>query len=740
MQDKETNYEEKKEYQNNNDKSSLDQINDNSKVKPIVRCIFCNKLENQFRHSDQVKEKPKENEENTKTKNTNKKCFEKINKEESINGINLDSNNANEEGGSESENEKEKKDNSNLVSSDNNQPTFMTNVNKSFDTYYKNFSGCKHNICYNCIARLMFTSHLNELPLDENIKLNCKCNKGGIELSINDLLHITNKLKSPMEERLCDKHGLVLVKFCLECKKILCKKCIESHEDLFGENLHHLESEIPQYSDLCPDHPTCFLDTLCTNCHTTICHLCLTEGGKHYRHNAVSFDSLKVTIMKNIENLKYQNYESFEEETEKLNEAYENAYNNEVKMFNDQIDNLIKRLNEIRQQFNEKMKAKANQKNLTVKVIKNIYEFVFKDLANIPSSIDYPVLCLYQVFNTEFISFRIDIQKIENDYIEKIMENISLIDQSENFQNKYQFSLKNYILNKNIEKHTEAINSICCLEDGRLVTGGEDKKVLIWSNNFENIDLALLDNSNPIKLVKVLNDGRLAVGAYKNIKIYNNLNNFKLSCVLKDISSHVTDMINLEDGRIITSSYREIKVFNMTWNNQYKDGKPIKEHNSWVNTLIKLNGKKFASGSEDMQILIFDYNIKVVRRINCKFPISCLCNKFNNNIIYDEETYNNFYVGDYEGRIHLYNFNAQNFVVVSNNDQHNSRINQIRQLYGGNYCTIAQEAKIIIHDIDFNPIQTIINNDKNKAINCVVQQPDGKVVVGNQLGQISIYE
>ena len=740
MQDKETNYEEKKEYQNNNDKSSLDQINDNSKVKPIVRCIFCNKFENQFRHSDQVKENPKENEENTKTKNTNKKCFEKINKEESINGINLDSNNANEEGGSESENEKEKKDNSNLVSSDNNQPTFMTNVNKSFDTYYKNFSGCKHNICYNCIARLMFTSHLNELPLDENIKLNCKCNKGGIELSINDLLHITNKLKSPMEERLCDKHGLVLVKFCLECKKILCKKCIESHEDLFGENLHHLESEIPQYSDLCPDHPTCFLDTLCTNCHTTICHLCLTEGGKHYRHNAVSFDSLKVTIMKNIENLKYQNYESFEEETEKLNEAYENAYNNEVKMFNDQIDNLIKRLNEIRQQFNEKMKAKANQKNLTVKVIKNIYEFVFKDLANIPSSIDYPVLCLYQVFNTEFISFRIDIQKIENDYIEKIMENISLIDQSENFQNKYQFSLKNYILNKNIEKHTEAINSICCLEDGRLVTGGEDKKVLIWSNNFENIDLALLDNSNPIKLVKVLNDGRLAVGAYKNIKIYNNLNNFKLSCVLKDISSHLTDMINLEDGRIITSSYREIKVFNMTWNNQYKDGKPIKEHNSWVNTLIKLNGKKFASGSEDMQILIFDYNIKVVRRINCKFPISCLCNKFNNNIIYDEETYNNFYVGDYEGRIHLYNFNAQNFVVVSNNDQHNSRINQIRQLYGGNYCTIAQEAKIIIHDIDFNPIQTIINNDKNKAINCVVQQPDGKVVVGNQLGQISIYE
>ena len=736
MSDKESKGEEYLQQANN--ENYINQTNNNSKLKPLVRCIFCEKLENQFRHSDTISNNSKEKEENIKRKKTKKHSSKKFNKEESINDINLEPKNE-EEGNSEPENEKEKKENNNNISTDNNLPTMITNVNKSFDIYYKNFNGCKHNICYNCIARMMFTSHLNEIPLDENIKMNCKCNKGNIELSINDLLNITNKLKLPEEEKLCDKHGLVLVKFCLECKKILCKKCIESHEDLFGEN-HHLDSEIPQYSDLCKDHPTCFLDTLCTDCHTTICHLCLTEGSKHYRHNAISFNSLKINIIKNIENLKFQNYESLEQEIQKLNEAYESLYDNEIKTFNEQIDNLIKTLNEIRQKFIEKMKVKVDQKNLTIKVIKNIYEFIFKDLSNIPKSIDYPVLCLYQVFNTEFISFRIDIPKLENTYIEKIMENIVLIDQSENFQNKYQFSLKNYILNRNITKHTEAINSICCLEDGRVVTGGEDKKVLIWSHNFENIDLALLDHSRPIKLVKLLNDGRLAVGGYQNIKIYNNLNNFKLSCILKDISNNVLDMINLEDGRIITASYREIKVFNMTWNNLYKDGKPIKEHTSWVNTLIKLNGKRFASGSEDKQILIFDYNMKIIRRINCKFQVSSLCNKFNNNIIYDEETYNNFYVGDYEGRIHLYNFSSQNFLTISDNDQHNSKINKIIQLYGGNYCTIAQESKIIIHDIDFNPIQSIINNEKNKIVNCIVQQSDGKVIAGNQIGQISIYE
>ena len=715
-------------------KEENNNINNNTKVKPIVRCIFCEKLENQFRRC----EKPKEKEENNKRKKTKKKSSKHFNKEESLNGINIDSNNGVEEGGAELE--KEKKENKNNISTENNLPTMITNVNKTFETYYKNFGGCKHCICYNCIARNLFTSHLNEIPQDESIKFTCKCNKGSLELSINDLLHISNKLKLPVEEKLCEKHGLVLVKFCLECKKILCKKCLESHQDLFGENLHHLDSEIPEYSELCKDHPSSFLDTLCTDCHTTICHLCLLEGNKHYRHNAVSFNSLKINIIKNIENLKYQNYESFEEEVERLNENYESLYNNEIKVFNEQIDNLIKSLNEIREQFIEKMKAKLDQKNLTIKVIKNIYEFIYKDLANVPKSIDYPVLCLYQVFNTEFISFRIDIPKLENDYIENIMEKIALIDQSELFQNKYQFSLKNYILSRNITKHTESVNSICCLEDGRVVTGGEDKKVLIWSENFEKIDLALLDNAKPVKLVKLLNDGRLAVGGYQNIKIYNNLNNFKLSCVLKDISNNVADMIHLEDGRIITASYREIKVFNMTWNNQYKDGKPIKEHTSWVNCLIKLNGKRFASGSEDQQILIFDYNIKLIRRINCKFPVSSLCNKFNNNIIYDEETYNNFYIGDYEGRIHLYNFSAQSFLTVSDNEQHNSRINKIIQLYGGNYCSIAQEGKIIVRDTEFNPIQNLINNEKNKPVNCIVQQSDGKVITGNQLGQISVYE
>ena len=211
----------------------------------------------------------------------------------------------------------------------------LTNLNSvNYEKYYKNFDLCGHAICYNCIGRLIFTSHLNELPSYEDIQLLCKCNRGSIKISIYDLEQISTKLNLPEEVKICDKHGLEQVKFCLECKKILCKKCIESHIDLFGNNLHHLEDETPPHTDLCKDHPTCFLDTLCKECHKTICHLCIVEGNKHYGHNAVSFNSLKLNIIKNVENMKYSTFDLFIKGIEDLNNTYENLYNEEIKIFN----------------------------------------------------------------------------------------------------------------------------------------------------------------------------------------------------------------------------------------------------------------------------------------------------------------------------------------------------------------------------------------------------------------------
>ena len=93
----------------------------NQKMKPIIRCIFCEKFENQFRHIDgqNTLEKKstiksnesKEKKDSKKRKKAKKKSSKKFNKEDSINGVQLESNNINEEVSSEPEKEKEKNEN-----------------------------------------------------------------------------------------------------------------------------------------------------------------------------------------------------------------------------------------------------------------------------------------------------------------------------------------------------------------------------------------------------------------------------------------------------------------------------------------------------------------------------------------------------------------------------------------------------------------------------------------------------
>ena len=99
----------------------------------------------------------------------------------------------------------------------------LTNLDSTYIKFHKNFDIFGHAICYNCIGKIIFTSHLNELPSYEDIKRNCKCNRGSIQMSTDDLDIITSKLNLPTADRFCENHNLLQIKFCLECKKIFVK-------------------------------------------------------------------------------------------------------------------------------------------------------------------------------------------------------------------------------------------------------------------------------------------------------------------------------------------------------------------------------------------------------------------------------------------------------------------------------------------------------------------------------------
>ena len=160
---------------------------------------------------------------------------------------------------------------------ENNEPTMITEFkpNQNQNEYYYIFDNCTHEICIYCIGRLVFTNYLNILPSKTNITLNCKCNEGTLYLSIKEIQNISNKINIKIIDKVCSKHNLNAIEYCLDCKIWLCKQCQESHSDLFTN--HHLSKEEPPNNDTCVSHPNCYLDRFCKDCHKLICHLCLME-------------------------------------------------------------------------------------------------------------------------------------------------------------------------------------------------------------------------------------------------------------------------------------------------------------------------------------------------------------------------------------------------------------------------------------------------------------------------------
>lgn len=613
------------------------------------------------------------------------------------------------------------------------EPTMITGVNiqKKNNEFYYFFEECSHYICIYCISRLIFTNDLNILPSSSNITLICKCNEGKLSLNINQVHKITNKINLKLLDRICPKHNLNYIEYCLDCKIWLCSKCKESHSDLFTN--HHLSNEEPPNKDTCKFHPNCFLDRFCKDCNQLICHLCLLEGNNHFLHSSLSFDDLKKKIIANVDNMKFDNFDDLNKFIQDIDNKYKNKYDNVVNNFNNEINKLINKINKAKSDFIESLNEKYKYKNILVDIIKNLYKFFYNEYSKITQSFDYPVLCMYQIINSELINFELDYPKETNSYLSKIMNEIKNINDSFLYNTKYQFSLKNFVYKKKLSQHNNIINTLCILKDGRLVSGSEDKTIIIWNEQLTKPEIIIKENF-PIKILKLLNDLRLISGTYKEMKIYNN--SFKCINTLKDISNNICDIINLDDGRLICGSYREMRIYNIQWNNLYKESHNIKNHTSWVTSLIKLKGRLFASGSDDKHIFIYDNNVKCVRNISFKNEISVLCNFIND--LTDVDDYNSFFVGDYNGRIYKYYFHNNSFDLISDNDLHTTKIKSIIHLFGGNYASCSSD-KIVIRDNSFSPIQSLVNRDY-KNINCVIQTLNGNLCSGCDDFNIQIYE
>ena len=76
-----------------------------------------------------------------------------------------------------------------------------------------------------------------------------------------------------------------------------------------------------------------------------------------------------------------------------------------------------------------------------------------------------------------------------------------------------------FSLIKKLKEHSSWINSLVVLQDGRLVSGSRDKKIIIWDENNEKSSLTLTGNTSQVRCLALLNKGAQIASGSDDTKI-----------------------------------------------------------------------------------------------------------------------------------------------------------------------------------------------------------------------------
>ena len=159
-----------------------------------------------------------------------------------------------------------------------------------------------------------------------------------------------------------------------------------------------------------------------------------------------------------------------------------------------------------------------------------------------------------------------------------------------------------------IEKHSDWVNNIIILSDGRLSSCSKDCSINIYNKDNYEVDIQIKDNKDIKYHLELSNKNIISCGG-KTLKIYEIKNNdYNLINTIED-DENVNKVIELENNKLITSGYKKIKVWKFE-NNQYKCINTIEiwEYGDLTN-ILKINENKLVSSSGQNHIMkFFDLN------------------------------------------------------------------------------------------------------------------------------------
>ena len=157
-----------------------------------------------------------------------------------------------------------------------------------------------------------------------------------------------------------------------------------------------------------------------------------------------------------------------------------------------------------------------------------------------------------------------------------------------------------------MEGHKKTVKCLAQLNNGRLVSGSEDKTIKFWDVKFKKLCSTIEVGSVVYSLLVLAKNGKLCVGLNKQIKVLNCGDDDKniIEYTLNAHHSSVNCMINnsLQDNSIITGGGKSIRIWDL---NKKTCEYQLKGHYDQVMGLTILQDKQLVSCSADKTIKIW---------------------------------------------------------------------------------------------------------------------------------------
>ena len=386
---------------------------------------------------------------------------------------------------------------------------------------------CSHTLCCNCISRQILKKGFDESQsktLEGIIIIDCPCGSGNTEILLDKLLNILY-----IDEE-CLNHGEL--KTCQKCSlwtSVLSQiKVCEIHGNKV-EKKNLFETVIKDY---------------CCDCKKELCNLCIKEF--HDGHNIKSMED----IVKNIHRYKRknQNFQEFNDFINLIEDNFNKDYNKELESNLNQINEGIRILNQIKNDFEELMYKKLNHSKNMFKLVKYVYFFYYTDLFTVKNDIKVIDFLFQNKYDLQNISF--NSKKEFSSKLTQLLGDINNI-KIESFD--CYINTQNNLSNCFIEKenaHNGYIFDLLNINNKYLLSAGEDRQIKIWSLNPQNlltrIEIDDLCHDSSIFSLCIDNLGKkFFSGSYGEIKIWS-CENFNLINTLYGHKDYITHMKMIE--------------------------------------------------------------------------------------------------------------------------------------------------------------------------------------------------